>query len=153
MSELSDAERDLLIQKARATAQVELETVQGKIKSQEEYLKRVNAEVLQLRALVPLEEEASKKQVADVRKRAEADMEQIAAQVEAARQGLARLQQQESRDRQKHDLWIEQAGKEKAEVAEALSQAKAALEQVKQQAEQLRVAIAAHKERISALAL
>jgi hypothetical protein len=88
-----------------------------------------------------------------VRKKAEAEMEQIAAQVEAARQGLARLQQQASRDRQKHDVWMEQAGKDKAEVAEALSQAKAALEQTKQQAEQLRVAIAAHKERISALAL
>jgi len=111
---MAEIDGDELVRKQRAAAQAELDSLNSTIKTRTALLERVNATIVELQGSVEKERLVAEAKIADVRKQAEADMEQIAVQVQAARQGVSRVQQEEHRLRQdfekaRHTLQTERA--------------------------------------------
>lgn len=111
---MPEIDGDELLRKQRAAAQAELDSLNSTIKTRTALLERVNATIVELQGSVEKERLVAEAKIADVRKQAEADMEQIAVQVQAARQGVSRVQQEEHRLRQdfekaRHTLQTERA--------------------------------------------
>lgn len=111
---MAEIDGDELVRKQRAAAQAELDSLNSTIKTRTALLERVNATIVELQGSVEKERLVAEAKIADVRKQAEADMEQIAVQVQAARQGVSLVQQEEHRLRQdfekaRHTLQTERA--------------------------------------------
>lgn len=111
---MPEIDGDELLRKQRAAAQAELEDLNRTIKTRSALLERVNATIVELQGSVEKERLIAQAKVAEVRKQAEADMAQMQVQVDAARQGVSLVQQEEHRLRQdfekaRHTLQTERA--------------------------------------------
>lgn len=111
---MAEIDGDELVRKQRAAAQAELDSLNSTIKTRTALLERVNATIVELQGSVEKERLIAQAKVAEVRKQAEADMAQMQVQVDAARQGVSRVQQEEHRLRQdfekaRHTLQTERA--------------------------------------------